>query len=373
MAIFTFLGGIPRDTLPEGHVYEFLIFSRVGVGFMAAGATMTTNTLLAESCPARSRGRMSVIMHIFWPCGILVAVQIIQELTGEQWRTLMLASGAPGIILAPIVACTMWESPRFLLIKNRKPEAIRTVVAIAVANYSSLDSLPSQWTLKDIEAPPEAVGASEVFKSDFLCPVTIPLWICFFAINYAGKGITLWLPKYMGEAGFADSRIHDMYRAIGIGQIVAIVLALLFIDQGERRFTLAVSYLGAGCCLLAAIAVPGMTHNHQFGLIVMTLFFEELIWCALYIIAGEAYPSVIRNSAAGLAMGPNRIGGVISASIGGYLMHMEPIDGLPVPPVAYHFLGCTGVFFVASIAAYMISIDMTRKALVDQVSTPRQH
>merc|ERR1711865_227656 len=365
MAGFSLLGGL------EEAGYNFLIFTRFGVGAMGAGCIMTTNTYIAEICPAETRGRMSVLMHIFWPIGLLIAVQFIQEFSEREWRMLMMMSGAPGMLLAPLIACTMYESPRYHLLKGRKAEATDTIKAMCALNSADTDQLPPNWTLKDIPSSGSGwFGWCAVFGSNLLCPVTVPLWICFFSINFAGKGIIMWLPKYMNQMGFSHSDAHDAYTAIGVAQVMSIVLATFFIDKGQRRRTLAISFLFAALALSAAVWSDGhyISHNIMFWLFICTMFFEELIWCCLYTIVGEAYPSVIRNTASGLALGPNRVGGVISASLGGYLMTMEPVEGLPFPPRAYPFMACAGFFLVGCLGAFMIRVDKTRQTLDDHVA-----
>ena len=63
----------------------------------------------------------------------------------------------------------------------------------------------------------------------------------------------------------------------------------------------------------------------MFALVLMcgTAFFEQSVWSILYVIVGEVYPSNVRNTASGLAMGPTRMGGVVSTTLGRYMMNID--------------------------------------------------
>jgi MFS family permease len=352
MAAFNILGGIKAGG------FSLLVLTRFFVGFSGVGIIMTLNTLFAEITPSLYRGRIMSLMHIFWPLGIVLCLQVTSYYSGDEWRTLMLVTGSPGFLLAPFVVCALWDSPRWLLVQGHKIKAEEVIHTMAFQNGKSIaDVLPPQWTLADVPPPSEDIsqGFMAVLQKPYLWEVTVPLWFCFFALNYASQGTFLWLHEYMTKLGFSKSDIRLEYTMIAASEVLAVMVSSLFMDSGQRRFTLSASCFFSGVCMIAAVSNP-----EQRSLILVCFagatFWEELIWCCLYIVAGEVYPSAIRNTACGVAMGPNRIGGVISSVVGGMLMDINP--GMP-------FL-LHGIFLVAaSIAALSLAGDRTGKPLKD--------
>jgi len=156
---------------------------------------------------------------------------------------------------------------------------------------------------------------------------------------------------------FAEAEIQHEYNLIAVAQALAVLVAVLFIDHVERRRTLGITFVLAGASMIAAVSQPE-EHGAVAMLFVLACFWEEIIWLTLYIVAGEVYPSVIRNTASGLLMGPNRIGGVISSILGQRLMQEDP-----ALPFALH-----GALLIAGgAAAFMLRTDKTGKELADQM------
>jgi len=336
-----------------------LLVSRFLVGMSGAGVLMTMNTYFAEISPSAYRGRLMALVHIFWPLGIVIAMEIVPFYSGDHWRMLMLVTGSPGFLLAPFVVCAMWESPRYLLITGQRGKAEESVRTMAFMNGVQLEDLPDNWTLADIPPPTDkfSSGFSAVVSGRFLCGTTLPLWVCFFCLNYASQGTFLWLPEYMRTIGISKDQVHMEYIWIAASEVLAVVVSFFMIDSGQRRYTLCAAFFFAGACMIGAVSHPD---EHALVLVcfVGVTFWEEIVWACLYIVTGEAYPSAIRNTAAGLAMGPNRVGGVISSLVGRDLMGTNP---------ALPFLLHGAALIVGAIAALFMSADYTGKKIKDQL------
>jgi len=352
-ACVTLLGGIKSGG------FSLLLVSRFGVGLAGAGVLMTNSTLFAEICPAAHRGRFLALMHLFWPAGMVACIWVVPQYGEREWRNLMLVTGGPGFLLAPVVLCVLWESPRTLLMMGEKLKAEAVIRTIAFQNGTSIVEGNEKWMLADPPAPSEGAveGWHTAFSAPFRWRVTLPLGICFFAINYASQGTFLWLNEYMTRLGFENEDINLEYNLIAVAQVAATLVSIVLIDSGQRRLTLAFSFVLAGVFMLVAVSYPD---NHQYVTMffVIACFWEQFIWLSLYIVAGEVYPSVVRNTCVGILMGPNRLGGVISTAIGRVLMN----DDVALPFIL-HALFLIG----GGLAALMLRDDKTRQCLNDQI------
>ena len=135
----------------------------------------------------------------------------------------------------------------------------------------------------------------------YLWGVTLPLGFMFLSLNFAAQGTLLWLPEYMDHMGFSKDEINLEWTLIAAAEALAVVVSALFIDSGQRRITLCLSFIAAGFCLLGAVATPE-NHNYLVIYVMGWGFWEEFAWICLYIVAGEVYPSKIRNTATGLVL-----------------------------------------------------------------------
>eukprot|EP00658_Telonema_sp_P-2_P016424 TRINITY_DN16372_c0_g1_i1.p1 TRINITY_DN16372_c0_g1~~TRINITY_DN16372_c0_g1_i1.p1 ORF type:complete len:210 (+),score=60.86 TRINITY_DN16372_c0_g1_i1:92-721(+) len=171
--------------------------------------------------------------------------------------------------------------------------------------------------------PPDAPSGvlSRVLSGDQLLSVTLPLWGCFFMANYAGYGNFMWMNEFLAQTGHKDLAKLE-YMVFAAVEAVGVVLTTVVIDKAERRTLLAAAFLSGGACILGGVLLMEYSLYLALFLIAMNAFFEQAVWCVLYVYAGEVYPSTVRNSATGLAMGPTRIGGVLSTTLGLSLIHI---------------------------------------------------
>ena len=238
-------------------------------------------------------------------------------------------------------------------------QAEANVHNMAFQNGHIMETLPAKWTLKPTSPRPSGTshGYSVLFSKQYFWGSTFPLLFMFLALNFAAQGTLLWLPEYMDFMGFDKKEVNLQYTLIAAAEVFAVIVAGLFVDSGKRTMTLSLSFLCSGVCLLGGMSDPE-NKAHFVVFIFGWAFWEELVWICAYVVAGEIYPSAIRNMASGFVMGPARVGGVFSSYIAGDLMKLNP--GLPFV--------VNGLFLVtAALVAGLLQSDKTREPLTDQI------
>jgi putative MFS transporter len=124
--------------------------------------------------------------------------------------------------------------------------------------------------------------------------------------------------------------------------------------------------LGFGVCALSTLGfVLPLPEGAAAGWLLCLAFLQgvgiDLLWCNIYIYLVEIFPTTVRSTGFGVAMGIGRAGGIVSAAIGNVLPSMR----LAFTFYAASFAGG------ALIALLCPAVETSRRSLTD-VSRSRQ-
>src|SRR6266704_919006 len=111
-------------------VMTFRFLAGLGLG----GLLVVDPSMLAEYLPPQRRGRLLVLLDLFWPVGLLLATGLsylflVQVGGGWSWRWLFLAASFPAF-MAFLVRRSLPESPYFLARAGRSEEAAEVLTEI---------------------------------------------------------------------------------------------------------------------------------------------------------------------------------------------------------------------------------------------------
>jgi AAHS family 3-hydroxyphenylpropionic acid transporter len=266
LAVF---GGFTLATVYAADLNALLLI-RVAAGLGLGGAMPNMLALAAENTSSARRAMMTTIMAAGMPFGgaIAGAVGAVAE-----WREIFFVGGWAPLLLAPIVAFVMKESPEFV---------------------------ESRATGKD-----KGGGVLALFKGGTAL-TTILLWVGLFFTLLTLYLLLNWLPTLMASKG-ADPRNASLISLLfntggGIGTIL-----LSFALDRARRATMAVSFLGMAATLLWLNFAGGDVVSAgaaAFG----AGFFVIGGQLALYGLGAELYPTAIRGTGLGAALAAGRFG-----------------------------------------------------------------
>ena len=143
-------------------------------------------------------------------------------------------------------------------------------------------------------------------------------------------------------AGVSTSSAILATSIYGIGTILGPLLTASIIDRGAERILTYTTAFGAVCVL--AIGLFDM----QFGLFSIVIFAAGMgmgsCQSGLNSLSGKIYPSAIRSTGAGWALGLGRVGGIAGPAIGGALLALG--------------FGARGMFIVAAIPITIVTLLM---------------
>lgn len=312
--LFT-LGAAFATSLTGLLVLRFLAGVGIGVSVPAAVA------LTVEYAPAHRKATIISILFLGYTLGGtlggFVAAKLI-PLFG--WPIVFQVGGVAPIILAIVVSFTLPESVRFLTLRNDRPDRVRAI----------LRKLTHDPTIGDgadfivVEERNQGLPVKHLFRKGRVA-MTILLWIAFASSLLGHYFLTSWLPTIL--AGAAVPLTYAIISGAllqGGGGIGGLLICWL----SDKKSILFIAF---AFCIASPLIVlfPWMRSLSLLILAFLVGFFLVGGQIGLNAIAGTIYPTDIRATGVGWALGIGRIGSILGPVLGGVLIsHRLPIQSL---------------------------------------------
>jgi putative MFS transporter len=274
---------------------------------LAVGADYSIGSpLLGEFAQAKSRGNFLGLLEISWNVGYVVAYLIgylINTYEPGAWRIILGASVVPAIICL-VVRHGLPESPRWLISKGRRDEAL----AIMREEMESED--PGDM----VEEEESDTRWGQLFSPDYLRR-TIFACVFWSAIVLPYFGLTFFQPDILRSLGLGSSALL----AALLGTVIALVGATIgwfIVDKVGRRKILIPPMLACGVLLLLAAAYQQLPAAIGAICFFGYLFSYGIMSILPGIYPEEIFPSAVRASGVGVSTAASRA----AAAIGTFLL-----------------------------------------------------
>jgi len=318
-ALFTF-GAVVQWTAPDAAI---LVVGRFIVGIGVGVAAVAAPLYAAELAPANLRGRFISSYQLAITIGIFLAYLVnarlvtAEEAASAPWRTMLGAAAVPGLALF-VIALVAPESPRWLMMKNRRAEAeaVSRTVEPAVDVAAHLDSIELSLR-KDKEAAPWG----EIFHREWRRPLMVAVGLAVFQQITGINAIIYYANQIFASAGFATeaSRATVTTWAIGGVNVLATLIAIAFIDQIGRRILLLAGLIGMGASLaVVGVAFQFISPEGQAAagpttagivtvasLVVFIASFAFSLGPVVWTVINEVFPARVRGRGVALATAIN--------------------------------------------------------------------
>jgi AAHS family 4-hydroxybenzoate transporter-like MFS transporter len=302
-----------------------------------------TVALASDYLPNRLRASMIMIVFTGAPLGGFLGGQLVAQLLPIYgWTSIFVVGGVLPLVLLPVVLVWLPESPRFLLKKGRLTPRTRELL-----RRLNIDADHTGQML-DIATGNPVAG---LFR-DGLAPVTMLVWMLYFANLLSMYLIGYWLPTVLHMSGLtpADSVFAASLR--DAGPLLSIFLIAPLSQRFMPQSVVAVSLAGG----VFAIGVVGLV-NLPYLPLLATIF---LIGCCttgsmtgINGMIGALYPARVRNTGMGWALGVGRLGGIGGPWLGGLLL------GLGWPPRQIFLFACLTAL-IATICVVLLRFQVRR-------------
>lgn len=297
---------------------EQLILFRFLTGLGLGGAMPNVVALTSEYSPKRLQAVFVGALFCGMPLGALVgglASSVMIPVWG--WRSVFYLGGILPLAIAIVLIKALPESVRFLVARRKNTAAIAKIMGEIAPELSAAEL--------DLSAPArthadEGLPMRRLFTEERAAG-TILLWIPFFMNLLILYFIVNWLPGLLRQSGFAVT-----------AGVIAVSLFSLGGIAGALTEGWVMSSCGAYATLLAqftvsALLIGSLAFLTRSFAIMMTVTFVlgvavQGAQAGLDALAAIFYPTTVRSTGVGWALGVGRVGSIVGPAIGGILLSM---------------------------------------------------
>jgi AAHS family 4-hydroxybenzoate transporter-like MFS transporter len=284
--------------------------------------------------------------------GGLLAAALIPQF---GWRSVFVIGGVAPLLLAPILTLRLPESVRFLALTGRGDAQVAQLLALV--NPSASFASRTRFVVDEPELP--GIPVQHLFRGGRTLP-TLLLWVVFFMSLLDLYFLANWLPTVLNDLGASVSEAAAMGSMLQIGGVVGPIALGSVIDRFSFR-ALALVYFAA---VFAVGAIGQVGHSAIFATIAIFAAGFCIIGgqISANALASGFYPTAVRATGVGWALGIGRVGSIAGPLVGGALLAMKWSAGEV-------FLAAAGAALCASIAAFSLS-RFTSVAVQKSASSP---
>jgi AAHS family 4-hydroxybenzoate transporter-like MFS transporter len=326
----TVLTGLMADSVTSLVVLRFL--TGLGLG----GAMPNAIAMTAEYAPKRRQATMVMVMFCGFPLGASFAGFISAYLIPAfGWRSVLYLGGVLPIALVPLLLAQLPESIRHLVLRGDQAARIGTI--LARINPALAFAAGTRFTIGEQHGGGVPVG--HLFREGRAAP-TVLLWIVFFMSLLNIFLINFWLPTLTHDAGIALALANMATGLFQAGGVVSTLLGGRAVDAYGAYRVLSPAYVLAG---LSIGALGFVVASPVLLVIAATLAGFCLIGgqTGVNALASTFYPTFIRSTGVGWALGIGRIGSIAGPAVGGILI------ALKWPTTAIFLIGGTAALCAA--------------------------
>ena len=294
---------------------EELIVYRFITGLGLGGAIPNIIALTSEYAPTAVRTTVVTVMFTGFPLGaVLGGIVSAQLLAVYGWPSVFLLGGILPLLLLPVILLWLPESVRYLAVRRKQGAR---VAAIMQRIDPGID-----WNMPRPTHPDEKARPPHTVRDLFTegrTAWTLLLWTLVFMSLLLTYFLVSWIPSLLADAGLGHREAVLGVVVLNIGGIVGSVVIGRISDRYGQFAPLVAGY-GIGALAVAAIGVSTYSVPVVMAVIFIAGFCVLGAQLALAALSAKHYPTYMRSTGVGWAMGLGRVGSVVGPVIGGALL-----------------------------------------------------
>ncbi|MEO8722547.1 MAG: MFS transporter [Sphingobium sp.] len=294
------------------HNVEELLVWRLLTGLGIGGMLAAINAAAAEFSNNRYRSVAMALMVIGYPIGgVLGGIAVQHLLVSGNWRDIFSFGAWTTAVFIPLVWFCVPETPAFL--DRRRPAGAlerinKTLVRFGHAAVAALS--------------PEAAGAPRPSIGDIFRPAliatTLLITLAYFAHITSFYFILKWVPKIVVDMGFEPRAAAGVLTWANVGGATGgAIFGMLAIRFGLKPLTIAALIISTGMIFWFGSGAHDLRTLSM--MVAATGFFTNSGVVGLYSLFARLFPTHVRATGTGFAIGVGRGGSALAPVLAGYL------------------------------------------------------
>ncbi len=335
--------------------FSDLLALRALTGVGIGGTIASVAVVVSEYAPDRWRSAALAAYSTGYPVGATLGGALTAlAIPRYGWRSAFAIGGVMTLTLLVVAWSRLPESLDFLLTR-RPPDAL-----------SRLNALLGRMSLPSLSALPEPSGPVHTAAEDgaplrrLLTPMNLLIWVTFFCTMAAFYFFVSWTPRLLNAAGLSATQGLTAGVLLNLGGILGCGGFAVAAARADARRLLIGSLIGSALLIAAFGAVV-----HRLDLALWTALLLGVLsnaaMAGLYAVGPPLYPTAVRATGMGWAIGIGRLGAILAPLVSGALLDHG------WEPAQLYFL-FSGPFALAMLA--MLLIGPSSAPLTAAVASP---
>ncbi len=289
-----------------------LLAWRLLTGLGIGGMLASINAAAAELSSQRWRSLAMALMVIGYPVGGVTGGLIVQRLLADgTWHEVFTFGAWATAAFIPIVWYLVPESVAFLD-RQRKPAALQAINRI-LTRYGH----EPMTALVPVTAESARRSVMDIFRPGLIA-TTILMTLAYFAHITSFYFVIKWVPKLVVDLGFEPRAAAGVLTWANVGGAAGVVIFGLIATRVSLKALTVAALLGASAMIVwfgrgstdlatlaRTVAIAGLFGNSAIA--------------GSYLLFAKVYPTHVRATGTGFAIGMGRGGAVLGPVIAGYL------------------------------------------------------
>lgn len=301
------------ETLTEFIILRFI--SGLGAGAMLACQA----TLAAEYSPEKYRSLSVAAVTAGYPLGAMMTSVVAGFIMPEYgWRGMFWFGGSLTLVMGLVAWAFIPESLKYLF-ERRPADALAHVNKILTKlKKNTLSELPAVVTDKPVQRKGIAGNMASLLTTKHRI-ATLTLWTTFFLCFSTLYFLLSWIPKLMEQTGYSAETGRDAFFLFNLGAVIGIFMLGTMATHWKLSNIVSTFLFTSAVFMVVFAAAP----NQLTLLLAITFvigFLQQGGFTGLYAVAAKVYPTEIRSTGIGWAIGLGRFGAVAGPAIAGFLI-----------------------------------------------------
>jgi SP family arabinose:H+ symporter-like MFS transporter len=275
------------------------------LGGLAIGlASVLTPIYIAEISPSKHRGALVSLNQLGIVIGILAAYLAGWGLSGlgeNSWRWMLAVAALPSVLFCGGLFAVP-ESPRWLIARGRQAEALRTLLRL-IGEKAAAEEIRTVV----IASAGEEGSWSEVFSPDMRKRLRLGMLLALFS-QITGVNAVLYYGSVIIREHFPGQSTGMALASnvvIGVVNLIATIVAMIFLDRWGRRVILMTASGGMALALASLVIglnVQGAPPSLMLvSILLYVAFFAFGMGPGPWLIISEIFPTKVRGRASSVA------------------------------------------------------------------------